>query len=510
MRRILIANRGEIAVRIIRACRRSGIESVAVFSDADRAALHVRMAVFAEHIGPSQPSESYLNFDKIIAAAKKSRADAIHPGYGFLSERAEFAQRVVDEGLIWIGPPPSAIALMGDKIAARRLMKTSGVPVVPGSDGPITDTQASLKQAHLAGFPILLKAVAGGGGKGMRLVENPNDWQSAFDGASREAERAFGDGRMYWEKYVGRPHHVEIQVLGGPYGRAISLFERECSIQRRHQKVIEESPSPIMTDDLRARMSRAAVAAAEACGYQSAGTVEFLVDDADRKFYFLEMNTRLQVEHPVTEAVTGVDLVIEQFKIASGAQWVPPKLPERPFGHAMEFRIYAEDPENNFLPSPGRLKAYRQPQGPGVRVDSGVYRGAEIPIYYDPMIAKLVVWGKDREEAMSRASAALEEYYIGGVATTIEFHRKILEHPEFRKGNTTTDFIPRFFGEFKPLFTETEDLRRAVALGGTLYTRRRAESHAPIPVSGSDGSPYASNWLRQGRVAQTQRWPVGR
>lgn len=504
MRRVLIANRGEIAVRIIRACRRFGIESVAVYSDADRNALHVRMADHAYHLGAPQPSESYLNVGKIISAAKASSADAIHPGYGFLSENASFAQRVVDEDLIWIGPPPSAIALMGDKIEARRLMRHSGVPVVPGSDGPIDDPQAALRLAKQAGFPILLKAVAGGGGKGMRTVDRPEDWQSSLEAASREAQRAFGDGRMFWEKYVLRPHHVEIQVLGGPYGRAISLFERECSIQRRHQKVIEESPSPLMTDELRARMSAAAVAAAEACGYVSAGTVEFLVDN-DRNYYFLEMNTRLQVEHPVTEMVTGIDLVIEQFKIASGVQWTPPVLPNRPFGHAIEFRIYAEDPENNFLPTPGTISVYRQPQGPGVRVDSGVYWGYEVPIYYDPMIAKLVVWGQDREEAIARAAAALEEYQIVGVVTTIEFHRRILDHPEFKKGNTTTDFIPRHMGEFKTLTTEDENLKRAIAMAATLYTRNRAERHAPL---GTHNGGLSANWLRQGRVESTQRWPV--
>jgi len=504
MRRVLIANRGEIAVRIIRACRRFGIESVAVYSDADRVALHVRMADHAYHLGGSAPSESYLNVDKIIATAKKAGADAIHPGYGFLSENAAFAQRVVDEGLIWIGPPASAITLMGDKVAARRLMKHSGVPVVPGSDGPIDDPAAALKIAQQVGFPILLKAVAGGGGKGMRTVDRAEDWLSSYEAASREAQRAFGDGRMFWEKYVQRPHHIEIQVLGGPYGRAISLFERECSIQRRHQKVVEESPSPHMTDELRARMCAAAVAAAEACGYVSAGTVEFLVDQ-DRNFYFLEMNTRLQVEHPITEMVTGVDLVIEQLKIASGAKWTPPPVPDKPFGHAIEFRIYAEDPENNFLPTPGKLVVYRQPQGPGVRVDSGVYWGYEVPIFYDPMIAKLAVWGRDREEAMARAAAALEEYQIVGVVTTIEFHRRILEHPEFRKGNTTTDFIPRYMGEFKSISAEDDGLKRAVALAAALYTRNRAEHHAPVASNGSGGT---SNWQRQGRVESTQRWPL--
>lgn len=507
MRRVLIANRGEIAVRIIRASRRFGIESVAVFSDADRAALHVRMADFAVHIGAASPAESYLNAESIIAAAKASGADAVHPGYGFLSENAAFAKRVVDEGFIWIGPPAPAIALMGDKIAARQLMMRSGVPIVPGSTGPIENPEASLLEAENAGFPILLKAVAGGGGKGMRTVERPEEWTQAYEGATREALRAFGDGRLFWEKFVQQSHHIEIQILGGPDGRSIALFERECSIQRRHQKVVEESPSPHMTDDLRSRMTRAALAAADACGYVSAGTVEFLVDK-DRNFYFLEMNTRLQVEHPVTEMITGVDLVVEQFKIASGVPWVPPALSERPVGHAIEFRIYAEDPENEFLPTPGTLINYLEPQGPGVRVDSGVYSGFDIPIYYDPMIAKLVVWGRDRDEALARAAGALEEYQIGGVVTNVEFHRRLIDHPAFRNGQTTTDFIARYGGEVSAVAPFPAGLSEALALAATLRRRRRDERHAAVsPVS--DGQPEISNWLRRARTEGTQRWPVG-
>jgi acetyl-CoA carboxylase biotin carboxylase subunit len=507
MRRVLIANRGEIAVRVIRACRRYGLESVAVFSEADRAALHVRMADFAYPIGPSAPAESYLNIDKLIDTAHRAGADAVHPGYGFLSENPNFAARVVEAGLTWIGPPASAIALMGDKVAARRLMRRQGVPVVPGSDSPIDDLDVALARAEYGGFPVLLKAVAGGGGKGMRLVERAEDWRAALEGAAREAQRAFGDGRIYWEKYIQRPRHIEVQILGGPYGRAISLFERECSIQRRHQKVIEESPSPLMTPELRAQMSQAAVAAAEGCGYVGAGTVEFLVD-ADRKFYFLEMNTRLQVEHPVTEMVTGLDLVIEQFRIAAGVGWSPPQLPPEPFGHALEFRIYAEDPQNNFLPAPGTLAVYREPQGPGVRVDSGVYQGAEVSVHYDPLIAKLVVWGRDRSEAIARSEVALEEFAIGGVITTIGFHRQVLRHPEFQCGNLSTDFIARHFGDGPAPILVDEDLRRALAMSAVLYAHRLMERRSralPKIVTGGDGR---MQWAEAARRQAVQRWSV--
>ena len=507
MRRVLIANRGEIAVRIIRACRRARIESVAVFSEADRAGLHVRMADFAYPIGPANPGESYLNADRIIATAHQAGADAIHPGYGFLSENAAFAERVQKEGLVWIGPPPSAIALMGDKVAARKLMQTSNVPVVPGSDGPIGDVQSALREAQSAGFPILLKAVAGGGGKGMRLVSSPDEWQTAFEGASREAQKAFGDGRMFWEKCIVGSHHIEIQILGGPDARTVALGERECSIQRRHQKVIEESPSPLMTKELRERMCAAAVAAAQGCGYVGAGTVEFLVDD-QRNFYFLEMNTRLQVEHPVTEAVTGLDLVMEQFRIASPDGWTPPDLSAAPFGHAIEFRIYAEDPQNNFLPSPGVLSVYREPDGPGVRVDSGVYQGSEISVHYDPMISKLVVWGRDRAEAIARAAAALEEYLIGGVATTIGFHRDVLRLQEFIDGHTTTDFIAKHFNADLESGAPDESLSRAIALAATLYVCRQSERHSRT-VGASPTMPVGSRWLTRGRHEATARWPVG-
>ncbi|MEW5701698.1 MAG: acetyl-CoA carboxylase biotin carboxylase subunit [Candidatus Zixiibacteriota bacterium] len=507
MRRVLIANRGEIAVRVIRACRRYGLESAAVYSDADRAALHVRMADFAYAIGPAAPTASYLNIDKLMAVAAEAGADAVHPGYGFLSENPAFAARVAAAGLTWIGPPAAAISLMGDKIAARRLMRRQGVPVVPGSEGAIDNAGDALTKAEQGGFPVLLKAVAGGGGKGMRLVERAADWQAALEGAAREAQRAFGDGRMYWEKYIQQPRHVEIQILGGPDGRAYALFERECSIQRRHQKVIEESPSPIMTPALRAQMAQAAVAAAEACGYVNAGTVEFLVD-ADRTFYFLEMNTRLQVEHPVTEMVTGIDLVVEQFRIAEGVGWQPPQLPPEPFGHAIEFRIYAEDPQNNFLPAPGTLEIYREPQGPGVRVDSGVYQGADVSVHYDPLVAKLVVWGRDRAEAMARSETALEEFAVGGVMTTIGFHRQVLQHSEFRRGNLSTDFIARHFGDGPAPLVPNDDLRRALAVSAALYAHRRGERRSRFVPKASGGGNGRATWATAARQQAVQRWPV--
>ncbi|MBD3297159.1 MAG: acetyl-CoA carboxylase biotin carboxylase subunit [candidate division Zixibacteria bacterium] len=503
IKRVLIANRGEIAVRVIRACRRLGIDSVAVFSEVDRDALHVRMADYAVCIGAPQPEKSYLNMGRIIEVAREIGADAVHPGYGFLAENAHFAGYVEDAGLIWIGPPPRAITDMGDKVKARAIMKRAGAPIVPGSDGPIGDEDAALKEATVAGFPIVIKAVAGGGGKGMRVVNSPNDWHSSIETARREAKGAFGDPSVYWEKYILQPRHVEIQILADKNGKAISLNERECSIQRRHQKVIEESPSVVVDADLRKRMGDAAVAAAEACGYVGAGTVEFLVDK-DRNFYFLEMNTRLQVEHPVTEWVTGVDLVAEQLHIASGVEWTPPDISHAPFGHAIQFRIYAEDPQNNFLPSPGTITTYNAPQGPGVRVDSGVYRGAKIPIFYDPMVAKLIVWGRDRNDAIACGMGALEEFTIDGVATTIDFHRQVIRHPEFIKGNTTTDFIDKYFDFSPPSDRMDDNVKRAIAVAAALYARRKAERQAPLEVS---GDTTASAWAVDGRLRATRRWP---
>ncbi|MBI3872961.1 MAG: acetyl-CoA carboxylase biotin carboxylase subunit [candidate division Zixibacteria bacterium] len=506
IRRILIANRGEIAVRIIRACRCLGIESVAVFSEPDRAALHVRMADFAYPIGPAEAKESYLNRARLIGTARRSGVDAIHPGYGFLSENPAFAQSVIHAGLAWIGPPPDAMALMGDKVAARALMRQQGVPIVPGSEGAITDSPVVRTEATRAGFPILLKAVAGGGGKGMRLVRSASEWDAAFESASREALRAFGDGRVYWEKYIDSPHHVEIQILADAEGRAVSLGERECSIQRRHQKLIEESPSPMVDPALRAQMSQAAIAAAEGCGYVGAGTVEFLVD-SQRRFYFLEMNTRLQVEHPVTETVTGVDLVAEQIRIAAGESRALPAVPDCPWGHSIEFRIYAEDPDNDFFPSPGVLQVYREPHGPGIRVDSGVYEGAEVPIHYDPLMAKLVVWGADRHEAIARAVAALEEYAVVGPVTTIGFHRRVVRSPEFIKGNTTTDFVERNALQLPQRVDIGDHRREATALAATLYVRSRCGGKAGVTIPDGRGEPRVpSLWAVEGRRQNVHRW----
>jgi acetyl-CoA carboxylase biotin carboxylase subunit len=417
--KILVANRGEIAVRVMRGCRDMGITAVAVFSDADKTAYHVRMSDEAYHIGPAPSSQSYLVFDKIIDVAKRSGAQAIHPGYGFLAENAAFARRCEQEGIIFIGPSAETIALLGDKLQARASALKAGLPVVPGGEFKSGDVSDALRKADEIGYPVLIKAAAGGGGKGMRVVDSPEDFEESLKRASSEALSAFGDGRVYIEKYLERPRHVEIQILCDQHGSGIYLGERECSIQRRHQKLIEESPSPMMTAPLREKMGAAAVSIAKETGYAGAGTVEFMVDDTDNSYYFLEVNTRLQVEHPVTELVTGVDLVREQIAIAEGNRLGLKQSDIGLTGHAIECRICAEDPEHNFMPSTGTLKNYRIPAGPGVRVDSGVVIFSEVPIYYDPLIAKLIVWGKDRSEAISRTKRALEEYRVSGLKTTI-------------------------------------------------------------------------------------------
>jgi acetyl-CoA carboxylase biotin carboxylase subunit len=443
IRRVLIANRGEIAIRIARACRESHIESVAVYSDADANAPHVSAADRAVRIGPAAPSESYLNIPAILQAARESGADAIHPGYGFLSERSAFARACEDAGLIFVGPAADTIDRMGSKIGARDLMQAAGVPVVPGLT-PQDQSDAGIMAAiEAVGFPALVKASAGGGGKGMRTLREAQHAAEMIAGARREAQAAFGDGTLYVERLVERPRHVEIQVFGDAHGRVVHLFERECSIQRRHQKVIEESPSPVLTPTVRARMGEAAVAAARAVDYRNAGTVEFLLEgsgDAAR-FYFLEMNTRLQVEHPVTEAVTGVDLVRAQLAVAAGEPlpWTQESLSQR--GHAIECRVYAEDPAGGFLPQAGRILVYREPQGPGIRVDAGVVEGDEVPVTYDPMLAKLTVHAETRGAAIDRALAALRHYPVLGIRTNIPFMIRVLEHPEFRAGDLHTGFI---------------------------------------------------------------------
>jgi acetyl-CoA carboxylase biotin carboxylase subunit len=495
IRKVLIANRGEIAVRVIRACRERGIGSVAVFSDADRASVHVRLADEAVRLGPAPAAESYLKMDEIIKAVVKTGADAVHPGYGFLAENAEFASRVVDAGLTWIGPPPEAIAALGDKLAARKRITAAGVPVVPGEKEPLGSSDEAAKRAGAIGYPVLLKAAAGGGGKGMRVVADEKEMALSFRAAVSESTSAFGDGRVYLEKYLDRPRHIEFQVFADTQGNVVHLGERECSIQRRHQKVIEESPSPVMTPDLRSRMGDAAVAAARASGYVGAGTIEFLVDPSG-VFYFLEVNARLQVEHPVTEMVTGTDLVTAQLDVASGLplRWSPDELAIR--GAAIECRIYAEDPASGFLPSTGRLTRYHRPAGPGVRVDDGVVEGDEVSVYYDPMLAKVVTWGRDRYCAIARMRRALFEYHVAGVATTIPFHRAILEHPAFLSGDLHTGFIDQHKDDLSRSLDPEGTEGDVIAIAAALAAHEASESTACT----SSAAPE-SKWARSGRLS---------
>ncbi len=457
IRRVLVANRGEIAVRVMRTCRERGIETVAVYSDVDRLAPHVQVADYAVAIGPAPASQSYLVIDKIIAACKQSGADAVHPGYGFLSENEDFADACTAEGITFIGPSAEAMRKMGSKTEARKTVSAAGTPVVPGDNGPtgdgFPDAEMALVAATKIGFPVLIKAAAGGGGKGMRLVTAAAELTAAFEGARREATSAFGDGTVYLERAIIRPRHIEIQVFGDTQGNIVHLGERDCSIQRRHQKVIEESPSPAITPELRAKMGGAAVAAARAVNYVGAGTCEFLLDQGSSTggFYFLEMNTRLQVEHPVTELIYGLDLVSWQLDVAEGKPLPLDQaaLDARRRGHAVECRIYAEDPVK-FLPSPGKITHLRIPDGPYVRNDSGCYEGAEIPVHYDPMISKLVVWGEDRKTAVDRMRRALDEYQVRGIETNLPFHRRCLRQADFIKGDYDTGFIARNAAELHP------------------------------------------------------------
>ena len=442
-RKILVANRGEIAVRVIRACREMGIQTVAIYSDADRGALHVRMADEAYPIGPSPSRESYLVIEKIIDVAKRAKADALHPGYGFLAENVAFARACENAGITFIGPSPESIALMGSKVESRRAVAKYGVEMVPGTLDPIASDEEARKIASLVGYPIMLKASAGGGGKGLRSVQSEDELESALRNTRSEALSAFGDAAIYIEKFVDRPRHVEIQVMADRQGNAVYVGERECTIQRRHQKVIEECPSPIMDADLRRRMGEAALKVVRAAGYYNAGTVEFLVDP-NRGFYFLEMNTRLQVEHPVTEMVTGLDLVQWQIRIAAGENLGLRQEDVVMRGAAVECRVYAEDPSNNFFPSPGKIATLRTPAGPGIRDDGGVYQGWTVPIDYDPLISKLVAWGATRDEAIGRMKRALGEYHIEGIKTNISFFLEVLDHPDFRKGVFDTSFIDRW------------------------------------------------------------------
>ncbi|HPI94529.1 MAG TPA: acetyl-CoA carboxylase biotin carboxylase subunit [Deltaproteobacteria bacterium] len=447
--KILIANRGEIAVRIMATCREMGIRTVAVYSEADREALHVLEADEAVLLGPAEPSQSYLNMDRIIAAAKETGAQAIHPGYGFLAENASFADRCEGEKIVFIGPPAKAIRDLGDKTVARRTMQGSGVPVIPGMLQPEEDPKKLSKEANEIGYPVLIKAAGGGGGKGMRVVRGPEDFEDACISAAREAKGAFGNGDIYLEKYIDRPRHVEFQILADAHGNAIHLLERECSIQRRHQKIIEETPSPALTPELREAMGQAAVAAARASGYVNAGTVEFLLDQ-DGRFYFLEVNTRLQVEHPITEMITGIDLVRQQIEIAAGN---PLRLSQEDVvgrGHAIECRIYAEDPLSAFMPSPGRIQFVKEPRGPGIRNDTGVYSGFTVPMEYDPILAKLIVHGGSRKACLERMTRALHDYVILGVLTPIPFLVDVLRSEAFVRGDTYTDFIDTHFAGWQP------------------------------------------------------------
>ncbi|WP_321289887.1 acetyl-CoA carboxylase biotin carboxylase subunit [uncultured Sunxiuqinia sp.] len=440
--KILVANRGEIAIRIMRTCREMGIATVAVFSEADRTSMHVRYADEAYYVGPAPSKDSYLKADKIIEVALKSKADAIHPGYGFLSENAAFARLCRENGIIFIGPTAEVIDKMGDKIQARKAMIAAGVPVVPGTTEAIKSEDEAIETIQSIGLPVMIKASAGGGGKGMRLVEKTANIISAVRAARSEALASFGDDAVYIEKYVSSPHHIEFQVLGDEHGNVVHLFERECSIQRRHQKMVEETPSVLMTEDLRYQMGKHAVDAAKAVNYVGAGTIEFLVDN-DLNYYFLEMNTRLQVEHPITERVTGIDLVKKQIEVAGGMHLnlIQSELEQK--GHAIECRIYAEDSDNNFMPSPGKIHNITEPLGLGVRTDGYVYEGYEIPIHYDPMISKLIVWAQTREEAIQRMRRALYEYKITGIRSSLKFLNRIMETPDFVSGNYDTNFIEK-------------------------------------------------------------------
>ena len=492
MQRVLIANRGEIALRIVRACHEEGLEAVAVYSDADRSAPHVRAADHAVAIGPAPPSQSYLVVERLIEAAHRTGADAVHPGYGFLAERAAFAEAVDRAGLTFVGPPAAAIRAMGDKTEARRRMREAGVPIVPGATTPLFDPEAVRALADELGLPVMVKAAAGGGGRGMRLVRTVAELPGAVESASAEALKAFGDGAVYLEKYIERPRHIEIQVLADAQ-RTVHLGERECSVQRRHQKLVEEAPSPAVSADLREWMGAAAVAAAEAVGYLGAGTCEFLLA-ADHSFYFLEMNTRIQVEHPVTEMVYGVDLVREQLRIAAGHPmrvapgWLQPR------GWSIECRITSEDPTNGFLPSAGRIDYIRAPSGPGVRWDSGVEVGDHVTLHYDSMLAKLIVWAPDRGAAIERMTRALDELVVGGVATNQGFHRRLMADPGFREGDIDVQFLERRSDLMQPVLSDADALRLAIgaALAEDEARRSRRPGVAPDDARGS-------GWERRAR-----------
>ena len=502
-RKVLIANRGEIAVRILRACRELGVQAVAVYSDVDRGALHVRYADEAYPIGPAPARDSYLRIDRLIDVARRSGAEAIHPGYGFLAENPEFAAACEEAGIVFIGPPADAIAAMGDKVAARRLMHEAGVPIIPGTETDLRDEEI-LAAAERIGFPVFIKAAAGGGGKGMRRVQNMEELKRSLGAARREAQGAFGDDRIYLEKAIEGARHVEIQVLADAHGNVIHLGERECSIQRRHQKLIEEAPSPAVNEELRQRMGEVAVRAAQAVGYVNAGTIEFLLDK-DKNFYFLEMNTRLQVEHPITEGVTGVDIVKEQLRIASGRRLRYRQEDIRIRGWAIECRITAEDPYNHFLPSSGRITRLHEPSGLGVRVDSGVYEGMEVSLFYDPLLAKLIVWGDTRGEAILRMRRALREYRIIGVQTSIPFHQRVMDVTNFIGGVYDTAFLEKHFSMTAPEHGQYNEVAAIVA--ALLAHERRQQALITIPSG--DRARQLSPWRLAGRREAMGRWVGG-
>ncbi|HEU4564045.1 MAG TPA: acetyl-CoA carboxylase biotin carboxylase subunit [Gemmatimonadaceae bacterium] len=501
--KVLIANRGEIALRIVRACRELGVRSVAVYSDADAAAPHVREADEAVRLGPPPSSESYLRGDLIVEAARRVGAEAVHPGYGFLAEREWFASAVRDAGLVWVGPPAEAIAAMGSKTAARQLVVGAGVPVVPGTQEPLADAEAAREVAERYGYPVLLKAAAGGGGKGMRIVREPGELASALEAARREARNAFGDDAVYVEKYIEGPRHVEIQVLADTHGTVLHLGERECSVQRRHQKMIEEAPSVAVDDDLRRRMGETAVAAARAAGYVNAGTCEFLLD-RDGRFYFLEMNTRIQVEHPVTELVTGIDLVQWQLRIAAGERLPFAQADLRPNGWAIECRITSEDPANGFLPSTGRVDYLHLPSGPGVRWDGGIEPGSEVGLFYDPMLAKLIVHAPTREQAIARMHRALLELTVDGVETSRDFHLRVMEHPDFRRGDISIQWLEQHLPELTAPPPPPDGVRLAAIAAALFAHADRAHPAAAAPATGGGAANGAGapgdSWRRLARL----------
>lgn len=493
-KKILIANRGEIAIRITRACRELGIASVAVFSDADRDSLHVFLADEAYHIGPAPSKESYLNYQKIIEVALLSGAEAIHPGYGFLSENTIFAQACKEVGITFIGPTPENMEAMGDKLSAKALMKKANVPLVPGSDGCIETLEEACATAKKIGYPVIIKASAGGGGKGMRVVRAESELESAFRACRSEGQNYFANPTVYIERFISDPKHIEIQVFGDTHGNIVHLFERECSVQRRHQKIIEESPSPSISNEIRQKMGMTAVKAAKSINYVGAGTIEFIFDNQTKEFFFMEMNTRLQVEHPITELVTGYDLVKEQIWVAKGKPLSFKQEDVKQKGHAIEARICAEDPVT-YKPNPGKIRACRHPQGPFLRIDSYAYPGYEVPIYYDPMIAKVITWGDVREEAIDRMERALSEFVLTGIKSNIVLHKTILKHPKFIDGSYTTQFIEKNFEVLEPaIFKDIDDPVFLISAAITAFQDRQSKDVRRLNV--------ASNWRRIGRKIQ--------